>query len=87
MEIIFIMFSIEVKKSEKTGRCYCALYVDLGYRKVPLNFDRGVCSEILGISIREVSELPEGFSVCVGSIDYGSIDSAFGISTDDDSGD
>lgn len=79
MEIIFIMFTIEVKKSGKTGRKYCALYVDLGYRKIPLCFDRGVCSEILNISLRDISELPEGFSVNVGSIDYDSIDKAFGV--------
>lgn len=52
------MFYVMLRVSRKSGKPYAALYCDLGYRVAPVCFDRSVCSEILGISIRELMELP-----------------------------
>lgn len=46
---------VQTEKS-KTGNEYCALKVDLGYRKAVLSVDRNLIAEILGISIKELIE-------------------------------
>lgn len=50
----------EKRLSEKTQRPFDCIYVDVGYRKIMLTFDRGVCSEILQMSMSELYSIPVG---------------------------
>ena len=43
-----------VKRVGKTGRPYCAVVVNVGYREIVLTWDSGVCAEVLGISQYEL---------------------------------
>lgn len=52
------MFYVQKRKSVKTGKEYIGLFCDLGYRVACLSVDRALCSELLGISIAELFELP-----------------------------
>lgn len=47
-----------VKRLGKTGRPYCAVVVNVGYRDIVLTWDSGVCAEVLGISQHDLYMLP-----------------------------
>lgn len=51
---------LTVKKSDKNGKLYRVLEVDLGYRKAVITFDEGIISEMLGCSIGYLYTLPIG---------------------------
>lgn len=61
---------IEAKKS-KAGNCYVALMVGLGYRDVPITFDKATISELTGIDIGTINQLATGEIIPVGSIQIG----------------
>lgn len=50
--------SIVRRCSAKTGKCYGAMEIDLGYRKVMLFPGDQVCAEVLGINMEEYYTLP-----------------------------
>lgn len=52
--------NIIVKKSEKTGKLYRSLVVDLGYRQATLTFDDNLIAEIMGVSVGALYSLPIG---------------------------
>lgn len=47
-----------VKRVGKTGRPYCAVVVNVGYREIVLSWDSGICAEVLGISQYELYNIP-----------------------------
>lgn len=51
---------LSVKKSEKNGKIYRVLSIDLGYRMAALTFDDGIISEILGVSVGSLYSLSLG---------------------------
>lgn len=51
---------LSVKKSEKNGKIYRVLSIDLGYRVATLTFDDGLIAEILGVSVGSLYTLPLG---------------------------
>ena len=61
---------IEAKKS-KAGNPYVALMVGLGYRDIPITFDKATISELTGIDIGTINQLQVGDVVPVGSITIG----------------
>lgn len=62
------MFYVSVQLSKKTNKPYCCLYADLGYRKLYLSFDWQTCSELLGVSVADLSTAPEGSLFPVGDV-------------------
>lgn len=50
-----------VKKclNKKNNTHYYRAYVDLGYRKITISFDRCVCAELLNVSVAELDEYIE----------------------------
>lgn len=57
---------VEYKQSDKTGKYYYCLSLDLGYRTVALSFEPAVIAEILGVSVREIYDIKD--SRIVGSL-------------------
>lgn len=51
---------IYVKKSEKNGKTYRMLVVDLGYREATISFDDNIIAEILGVSVGSLYAYPVG---------------------------
>lgn len=47
----------KVAKSEKTGRKYACIYVDLGWRKAYLTFERDTICDILDVKPSELLEV------------------------------
>lgn len=66
MEKKFIYAKYESAKEKP----YDVIYVDLGYRKVNLTFDRNVIAEILGISAFDLFSLPLGTVIILGDFNY-----------------
>lgn len=55
-------------KNSQKGTPYQVLLADLGYTVKYLSFDRAIISEVTGLSLREIGELPVDTRVLVGSI-------------------
>ena len=49
--------------SEKSGKAYNCIVVDMGYREVTLTFDSAVIAELLDCSPRELANKPVGVEV------------------------
>ena len=57
--------------SEKSGKAYSCICVDMGYREVALTFDSAVIAELLDCSPRELATMKVGEEMI---IDYLGID-------------
>lgn len=55
---------VEIRES-KTGKRYCCLCYDFGYRIAVLSFDSSICSELSCISIRDLMSSPSGSTFTV----------------------
>ena len=56
----FIMFYVARKEKKDGSGTYLALFADLGYRQLPVTFKVDDLSELTGLSVRELRELPVG---------------------------
>ena len=54
------MFYVARKEKKDGSGTYLALFADLGYRQLPVAFKVDVLSELTGLSVRELRELPIG---------------------------
>nr|DAP12892.1 MAG TPA: hypothetical protein [Inoviridae sp.] len=61
---------ISCQKS-KTGNKYVALKVGLGYRNMPLTFDKAVISELTGVDIGTINQMNDEETIHVGAIILG----------------
>lgn len=62
----FVMFYVARKEKRDGSGTYIALFADLGYRQMPITFKIEDLSELTGLSVRQLRELPIGERVSVG---------------------
>lgn len=67
MENNELLLYVGTRVSEK-GNNYQVMYVDLGYTLKFLTFDKACISEITGLSLRAIGEIPANQKVQVGKI-------------------
>lgn len=58
MEKQFIV-KVGTGTSKKTGNKYVQAYIDLGYRKINVSFDKATIAELFDISVSEIYKMLE----------------------------
>ena len=66
-EFVGIPVTYEKRMSAK-GRPYDVIFADLGYRRVALTFDRSSISELLGVSLSNLFNIPVDTVRSLGSL-------------------
>lgn len=61
---------IYAKNLSTKEKPYDVIYVDVGYRKINLTFDRNVIAEILGLSVLDLLSLPVGTVIVLGVLNH-----------------